>query len=82
MSEDFCLGGVFGFALAGVVGFIFQQIYLAYKKMGEAGRPQKVIAETEKTPTEVIQGSITAGCGLLMLVLVGLALAWLLAETL
>ena len=50
--------------------------------MGEAGQKQKVIAKTEKTPMEVVQGSIGAGCLFAILILGLLAAVWLMLEVL
>lgn len=76
MGDDFWLGFFVGLAAAGIVGFVAQQIYLLYKQAIQAGQPQKVFLETKKTPNQVVTGSITAGCLLVLLILFTALLCW------
>jgi len=68
--------------VAGVAGFLLQQIRLAYLRMGDAGRPQRIVAETRRTPAEVVRGSIQAGCWLTALLIFVVVMFWLLLQAL
>lgn len=82
MNDDFCAGFLLGTLVAGVMGFLLQQLYLAYKRMTEASRPQVIVATTRRTPAEVVVSSIQAGCLLIAAIVVLGVILWLLLEAL
>lgn len=59
-DPDFCSGFFFGFALAGILGLIFQRVNLSLKRSQQAGTKQKVVGETKLTPWQVVWQSIAA----------------------
>ena len=69
-NSDFCTGLAVGFVAAGILGFVLQQAYFAFKKVKAAYEPQKVIHKAEKTPNQVMAGSVRGGCVLFLLVIV------------
>ena len=77
LGSEFCSGVLVGFLIAGILGFVLQQVRFAVKKVGDAGRPQQVKIDTEQTPAQVVSSSIGAGCWLVMIVLIVVALLWL-----
>ena len=69
-NTDFVTGLAVGFVVAGIMGFMLQQAYFAFKKVKAAYEPQKVIHKTEKTPNQVMAGSVRGGCVLFLLAIV------------
>jgi hypothetical protein len=67
MSSEFCTGLFVGFLVAGILGFVLQQLRLAYIRMGRARRPQQVRIDTSETPVQVVASSAGAGCWLVFL---------------
>ena len=74
---DFLLG----FVVAGIFGFVLQKLRAAQKKVGSYKKPQSVTQETDKTPLQIVKGSIAAflGCVLWAVLLAALLalIAWL-----
>lgn len=59
--SDFSRGFICGLVVAGILGYIVQQIRFAHKTMGAPDRPQTVTLKTEKTPRQVVrEGSVAA----------------------
>jgi hypothetical protein len=56
-ENDFCLGFLMGFVLAGLIGFMLQRIMLTRTKKITDGRKQRIDAYTELTPAEVVRRS-------------------------
>lgn len=81
---DFLKGVLAGFGMAGVLGFVLQRRRLAEKKAGEYKRPQSVTQKTDKTPIQVVRGSIAAWLSSLfwtfVLVIVIVAFAWVIVS--
>jgi hypothetical protein len=80
VNEDFCSGFLIGFLAAGIMGFLLQQFYLAYKRMTEANRPQVIVAATRRTPAQVVGSSIQAGCLLIVAIVFLGVMFWLILE--
>lgn len=79
-------GFVAGIVMAGILGFVSQQLRFHRKRMEALGRPQVVTTKTDKTPGQVLQDSVAGGCSrvfwavVLIAVLVGVI--WLAFQSL
>jgi hypothetical protein len=85
VAESYFLAGfAAGIFVAGLLGFIMQQLRFARKKMSALGSPQKVGHETDRTPAQILMDSIagTFNYAVWLAVLLGLFLgfAWLIAR--
>ena len=76
-NTDLCFGIVIGFVVAGVLGFVLQQILFLVKRVQAADQPQKVFHETAQTPSQVVGASVRAGCTLFILTIVVIAICYL-----
>ena len=75
-SSDFCFGIFVGFVAAGILGFVLQRMLFLYKRVAAADKPQKVFHETAKTPSQVVNSSVRAGCMLVLLTVVVIGICY------
>jgi hypothetical protein len=54
MTLDFFLGCFMGFVFASFIGFVLNQIRLEQKNIGAHRKPQVVLAQSPKTPADVV----------------------------
>lgn len=71
-QSDFCLGFFFGFLFAGVLGFVFEQIRAARRRITD-GKKQRTNAYSERTPREEVRRSNAARVEIVFLTLVLIA---------
>jgi hypothetical protein len=76
-STDFCFGIVIGVVVAGLLGFVLQQVLFLVKRVQAADKPQKIFHETAQTPSQVVGSSVRAGCTLFILTIVVIAICYL-----
>lgn len=80
-NTQFCNGFLIGFMVAGVFGFILQQIQLARFKAGKAAK-KEMVAVTTQSPEEVTRASRKAQWDLVIwtfvLILLGIGAVFLL----
>jgi hypothetical protein len=75
VNGDFWVGLLVGVVVAGVVGFLGQQILFWIGEVQRSGQPQTITLETEETPRQVVWRSILAGCALVCLFILVIILA-------
>jgi ABC-type Fe3+ transport system permease subunit len=63
LDSGFWAGFVAGIVMAGILGFVLQQLRFHRKRMEALGRPQVVTTKTDKTPRQVLWDSVAGGCG-------------------
>jgi hypothetical protein len=63
LDSGFWAGFVAGIVMAGILGFVLQQLRFHRKRMEALGRPQVVTTKTDKTPGQVLWDSVAGGCG-------------------
>jgi hypothetical protein len=84
-QSDFCLGFFFGFLFAGILGFVFNQIRAAQRRITD-GKPQRAAAYSERSPREEVSRSNAARLEVFLLVLVLIAVVigflWLMVSLL
>jgi hypothetical protein len=60
MTLDFYLGCFMGFVFASFIGFVLNQIRLEQKNIGAHRKPQVVLAQSPKTPADVVNSHRSA----------------------
>ena len=79
-NSDLCYGFLFGFLTAGVLGTIFQRIYLLSRQASMASR-KVALVETKLSPKQVYRNSVKAQTEIILwivvLIVIVIAAVWI-----